>query len=130
MRKRSVVCDTPVLLYLGRIGHLDLLPALFAPIYIPEQVVLELDMGRLLRRDTVDPRNHAWATLVAVPQASIDDLPPNRLGVGECAVIAHASTDDSIIAGLDDLQARRLAETLGIRVVGTLPTLPLRTYHP
>ena len=60
MRERSVVCDTSILLYLGRIGHLDLLPALFAPIYIPEQVVLELDMGRLwLCRD------FTWPTICA-----------------------------------------------------------------
>jgi predicted nucleic acid-binding protein len=40
--KRSVVCDTTVLLYLGRIGQIDLLPALFTPVYIPEPVMLEL----------------------------------------------------------------------------------------
>jgi predicted nucleic acid-binding protein len=28
---------------LGRIGQIDLLPALFTPIYVPEPVMLELD---------------------------------------------------------------------------------------
>ncbi len=54
MSKRPVVCDTTVLLYLGRIDQINLLSALFAPVYIPEPVLLELDMGRLLRRDTPD----------------------------------------------------------------------------
>lgn len=46
MSKQPIVCDTTVLLYLGRIGQADLLSELFAPIYVPESVMLELDMGR------------------------------------------------------------------------------------
>lgn len=75
----SLVCDTTLLLYLGRIGQIDLLPALFAPIYVLDPVMLELDMGRLLRPDTLDPRDLAWITPVAVSQDIIDALPPNRL---------------------------------------------------
>jgi hypothetical protein len=50
------VCDTTVLLYLGRIGQAGLLPELFAPVFIPEPILLELDMGRILRHDTINPR--------------------------------------------------------------------------
>ena len=90
MPKRPIVCDTTILLYLGRIGQIGLLPALFDPVWVPETVGLELDMGRLLRRDTVDPKALPWATLVSVSQTMIDALPPNRLGPGELAVIAFA----------------------------------------
>jgi predicted nucleic acid-binding protein len=38
--KQPLVCDTTIPLYLGRIGQIDLLSALFAPVYIPEQVCL------------------------------------------------------------------------------------------
>jgi predicted nucleic acid-binding protein len=117
------VCDTTVLLYLGRIGRIDLLPSLFNPIRVPGSVVLELDMGRLLRRDTVDPRYLDWATLVSVSQAMIDSLPPNRLGRGEQEVIAHARAHQGVVAGLDDLRARQLAESLGLTVAGTLGLL-------
>ena len=119
MSKRPLVCDTTVLLYLGRIDQTALLPALFTPIYVPEPVMLELDMGRLLRPDTVNPREFAWATPIPVPQDAIDALPPNRLGIGERAVIAHAHIHQGYVAGLDDLQARRLAEGLGLVIVGT-----------
>jgi predicted nucleic acid-binding protein len=121
--KGPVVCDTTVLLYLGRIGQVDLLPALFTSAYVPESVMLELDMGRLLRRDTVNPRDFAWATPVSVSQDELDALPSNRLGVGEQAVIAYAYAHRSCVVGLDDLQARQLAETLGLTVVGTLGIL-------
>ena len=106
MPEHPIICDTTVLLYPSRIGLLELLPALFASIYVPEQVLLELDMGRLLRRDTVDPRNLAWATRVSVSQTMIDNLPANRLGLGERAVIAYAHAHHGTIAGLDDRQAR------------------------
>lgn len=125
MPERPLVCDTTVLLYLGRIGQLGLLPALFAPIDIPEAVALELDMGRLLRPDTIDPRGLAWAAVVAVSRDAMDSLPPNRLGTGERAVLAYACAHQDYIVGLDDLQARRLAERLGIAVVGT-PGILLR----
>ena len=85
--------------------------------------MLELDMGRLLRADTFNPRDCDWATPVAVSQGAIDALPANRLGTGERAVIAHARAHQGCIAGLDDLQARWLAEELGLAVVGTLGVL-------
>jgi predicted nucleic acid-binding protein len=121
--KRAIVCDTTVLLYLGRIGQIDLLPALFSPVYVPEPVMLELDMGRLLRLDTINSRGLAWVTPVSVSQAMIDDLPTNRLGAGERAVIAFARAQDDCMVGLDDLRARQLAEAVGLKVVGTLGTL-------
>jgi len=68
----SVVCDTSVLLYLGRIDHLFLLPRLFAEVAIPVDVARELDAGRSVRADTVDVRQKplpclptAWARVNA-----------------------------------------------------------------
>jgi predicted nucleic acid-binding protein len=121
--KRPIVCDTTVLLYLGRIGQAGLLPELFAPVCIPEPILLELDMGRILRHDTINPRELTWATPVSASHATIEALPPNRLGTGEQAVIAYAHAHDDYVAGLDDFRARQLAEAVGLRVVGTLGIL-------
>jgi predicted nucleic acid-binding protein len=121
--KQPFVCDTTILLYLGRIGQIDLLPALFALISVPEQVCLELDMGRVLRPDTINPRSLAWVEMVAVSQDMIDSLPPNRLGTGERAVIAYAQAHRGYVAGMDDLRARQLAEAIGLQVTGTLGIL-------
>jgi uncharacterized protein len=121
--KQPLVCDTTIPLYLGRIGQIDLLPALFAPVYIPEQVCLELDMGRVLRPDTINPRNLVWVELVSVSRVLIDSLPPNRLGTGERAVIAYAQAYRGYVAGMDDLRARQLAEAIGLKVTGTVGIL-------
>ena len=77
-----------------------ILPALFDPVYVPEQVMLELDMGRLLRRDTINPRDLTWVVPVSVSEEMIDGLPPNRLGAGERAVIAYARAYDNYIADI------------------------------
>lgn len=122
VRERSIVVDTTVLLYLGRIGLSDLLPAQFNPVWVPEAVTMELDMGRVLRPDTFDPHRQRWVNVVSASQSLVDGLPTNRLGIGERAVIAFAQAQGSW-AGLDDHQARQLAESMGIRVIGTLGIL-------
>ena len=96
---------------------------MFAPVYVPEAVLLELDMGGLIRRDTIEPRELDWVEIVHVSQALMDRLPSNRLGTGERAVIAYAHTHHIDLAGLDDLRARQLAEKLELAVVGTLGVL-------
>ena len=123
MNKSEVVCDTTILLYLGRISHIHLLPALFEPIVVPQTVMLELDAGRLLRADTFDPRAVNWVTSVEVAVSEMNALPSNHLGRGERSVIAYTYAHTGCIAGLDDLQARLFAEELGLKVIGTVGVL-------
>lgn len=119
----ALVCNTSPLLYLGRINHAHLRSALFAPVYVPEPVMIELDAGRLLRPDTIDPRDLAWVTRVSITPALLASLPPNRLGTGERSVIAYGQTQPGCVVGLDDRQARWLAQQLGLAVVGTVGIL-------
>jgi len=97
---------------------LDLLPAMFKGVVVPWQVVVELDMGRFFRPDTLDPRKLDWLSLTEVSRYEMENLPPNRLGIGERAVIAYALSLDSGFVCLDDLLARRLASSLGLKVIG------------
>jgi predicted nucleic acid-binding protein len=119
----ALVCNTSPLLYLGRINHVHLISALFAPVYVPEPVIVELDAGRLLRPDTIDPRTLDWVTPVSITPALLASLPPNRLGVGERSAIAFGRTQSGCTIGLDDRQARLLAQQLGLAVVGTVGIL-------
>ena len=112
-----------LLLYLDRIGQMRLLRTFFEPVCVPEMVRLELDMGRLLRPDTLEPSRLGWISLVSVDQRGLDTLPPNRLGQGEQAVIAYAKSQQGYWVGLDDRQARMLAEHLGLKVVGIIGVL-------
>ncbi|MBP1468201.1 hypothetical protein EYB53_020995 [Candidatus Chloroploca sp. M-50] len=88
------------MLYLDRIGQIGLLHALFEPVYVPELVCLELDMGRLMRPDTINPGKFNWMLAVSVDHSEQAALPPNRLGPGEQAVIAYARSREGYVAGL------------------------------
>jgi len=121
--KRSIVCDTTVLLYLGRVDQARLLTRLFERTYVPESVVAELDMGRIMRRDTIDPRELEGVQIVSVAERNVEALPPNNLGIGERAVVAYGRSNPDSWAGLDDRRARELAEDLGMDVVGTIGVL-------
>lgn len=123
MSEYTLACDTTILLYLGRIGLLDLMPAQFEEVFVPAQVALELDMGRMLRADTRAPRQFSWVRLAEVGQRQIENLPPNRLGPGERSVIAYARDHGHCVAGLDDRLARLLAKELGLEVTGVVGIL-------
>ena len=123
MSKSAVVCDTSLLLYLGRVEHQHLLSGLFESVHAPETVLLELDAGRLLRPDTMNPRKIDWIKRVTVTADEMHDLPANKLGQGEREVIAYAHAHECCLAGLDDWQARLLAEQLGVNVIGIVGIL-------
>lgn len=123
MGEQSIVCDTSLLLYLGRVKKAYLLPLLYRQVCVPEKVVMELDAGRLLRGDTIDPRMLDWATAVSVSEDQIDALPRNQLGIGEQSVIAYARLHADHVAGLDDRLARLFAEQVGLEVVGLIGVL-------
>jgi predicted nucleic acid-binding protein len=123
MANPPLVCDTSLLLYLGRVDQASILPAFFEPVYIPESVTLELSAGRLLQPDIVNPQTLEWVVSVKVTTAELETLPPNRLGLGERSVLAYALAHPGSWVGLDDRQARLLAEQLGLMPIGTVGIL-------
>ena len=115
----TIICDTTVWLYLGRTQQHSLLSSLYETIFVTEMVCLELDVGRLTRPDTLDPRQLSWVTVVKVESEEIANLPSNELGRGELSVIVSARRHHLSIVGLDDLEARKFAKNLGLKIVGT-----------
>lgn len=116
---RVVVSDSGPLICLGRLDLLRLLPALFAEVQVPEQVVLEC-ASRPQSADAVHIAaaiQQGWLT----PCGS-QPIPEGPLGRGERAAIARAQ---AIGAGVltDDQQARDYAESLQLVVIGTLGVL-------
>ena len=103
-----------------RIGRLDLVPALFDRLLLPEGVRDELFDGAEL--------DDAWTiarlpgvVLVQIRGTSVPRL-PGGLHRGEREVIAQ-SLAHSCTALLDEAPARRAARSHGLRVVGTLGLL-------
>ena len=122
---KIVVSDAGPLISLGRLDLLALLPALFAQVQVPQQVLDEcLEKPGNLDTDRIQAAvQRGWLEVCDVsPLADISDL-----GLGERAAIARAL---EIGAGLlaDDQGARQLARSRGLVVVGTLGVLVKAKY--
>ena len=116
---RFVVNASP-LIYLPQIDCLHLLRELAADVLVPEAVVEEVRAGRYRQLENPRIENVEWLNIQ--PDVSI---PPEiagwDLGAGESQVLAHtALSPEANKAVVDDLQARRCALSLGLRLVGTL----------
>jgi predicted nucleic acid-binding protein len=108
--KEAVVVDSTCLIGLERIGRLDVLPALFDPIFIPPEVAREFGTPfPWLKIDA--PTNLA---LISALKMLVDD--------GEAEAIALAREQGYRIV-LDDRQARSVASKLGLTMIGTVGIL-------
>lgn len=108
--KEPVVSDNTCLIGLERVGELDILPALFAPIMIPPEV--EHEFGS--KFSWLQTENITNSSLVTALQLAVD--------AGEAEAIALASEKGCLLIS-DDKQARAAAKTLGVKVIGTIGVL-------
>ncbi|HEX5714983.1 MAG TPA: DUF3368 domain-containing protein [Thermoanaerobaculia bacterium] len=108
--KEAVVCDSSCLIALERIGHLDLLPALFHPVQAPPAVHQEFGASpEWLRVEA--PTDRALVTALGM-----------LMDAGEAEAVALASERGWLII-LDDRQARAVARRLDLQIVGTVAIL-------
>jgi len=114
------IVNTTPLCYLHQAGILHVLPAIFGRVIVPGQVVAELSDGRTDRHDLPDPIVLPWADVRTVSPLSPQLESFVRLGAGELAVLTLALAIPGSVAIIDDLPARRVAESFGVNVTGTL----------
>ena len=118
---RIVVADTGPLNYLILIGEIDLLPALFEAVHVPDVVRVELlDEGAAegVQDWALTPPD--WLVVEPTPEP----LPPlPRLDPGERAAIALAAQLKADLLLIDDRAAVAVARANGFTVTGTLGIL-------
>lgn len=118
----DVICNTSPIQYLHQLELLYILPALAGGVIVPPAVVDELAEGRALGVNLPDLSVLDWITIrrpvseLAVPLVT-------NLGPGETEVLMLALESREAVVVLDDALARRVAETLGLRLTGTLGLL-------
>ena len=111
------------LILLGKIQQLHLIEILSPDFRIPRTVVSEIGDG------PVDDRTIKWLTQASIADHIIDtpSTPPFLaqwdLGAGETAVLSLALTESGTAVILDDLAARKFAQTFGLPLIGTLGLL-------
>jgi hypothetical protein len=118
----SVICNTSPFQYLHQIDQLHILPALAGKVIVPSAVVDELAAGRVAGVDLPDLSQLDW--IIVQSPAGQSALPLIAdLGAGESEVLMLALETPGAAVILDDMLARRVAESLNIRMTGTLGLL-------
>ena len=111
MSERAIA-DTSALIALEKINLLDVLCRIYTEIILPEAVINEFGTPPL--------KCYSTATVESpLVRLFVGDL---NLGRGESEVIALA-IETGLRVIVDDLKARRVAETLGLNITGTIGIL-------
>ena len=109
-----VVSNTGPIIALSQIGRLDLLPALFGRIFIPQAVRDELIQCRA-QVDAAD-----WIEVDSISDTSTVDVLRERLDAGESEAIALAIQLNADLVLIDEARGRRVADSRGLSYIGTL----------
>ena len=120
----DVISNSSPLQYLYQADVLDLLPALFGQVCVPEAVVAELEEGR--RRSVPLPTlaDLSWLQVRTVRNRTLLPL-VTHLGDGEKEVLVLGRELSDALLLLDDRDARRHAHALELEISGTLGVLLL-----
>lgn len=115
-----VVSDATPLNVLVRINHVTVLPRLFQTVLIPPAVERELSHTRTPPevRDWLATKPH-WLEVRAPRE--VDPTLTRDPGEREAICLAREIHAEAIL--LDDLRARRIAQRLGLHVIGTIAIL-------
>ena len=118
----TIVCNATPLINFSAIDHLDILQALFGRVMIPQAVYSETTVpGFRGTQAVLQAIDSGWLQVSPAPvvdlPATIDD------GAREAIALALTVPQPQIL--LDEQEARRVAQDLGLEVMGTLGILLL-----
>ena len=108
---RDAVTNSTCLIGLERIGRLDLLPQVFSTVFAPPAVAAEV-------RSPL-----SWLRVQAVQNAVAVTTLKTQMDAGEAEAIALAMELGDVLLILDDKKARRVAQQLNLKVIGTVGML-------
>ena len=118
----EAISNTSPLLYLYRINGIDWLPQIFTGVWTTDEVVQELQVGHMRGHSVPNPAHYPWLH-IAKAKATPSEWLALDLGLGELSVMALALENPTRVVLLDDGLARRIAQSAGLTVWGTLRVL-------
>ena len=117
-----IIADSSPLIGLARIGQLGLLPRLAKRIVVPRAVHSEVTGARTDAPGAADVAAQTWIEVLEADPAVVAPL-RILVGHGEAEAMALAQRESGAVLLMDDLRARKLAERLGLRRMGTVALL-------
>lgn len=122
MAEAIVVADSGPLIALARIGQLDVLRQLAESALVPNAVWEEVTAARPDAPGASAVREARWLKVVAAPPGAVAAL-SILVDLGEAEAIAIAASHPGSLLLADDGRARRVAERLQVRRMGTVGLL-------
>ena len=107
----TAVTNSTCLIGLERIERLDILPQVFDTVFAPPAVAKEVQAS-------LD-----WLRVKAVANPSVVTVLRTQMDQGEAEAIALALELSDVLLILDDKKARRVAQQMGMKVIGTVGML-------
>ena len=117
-----IVADSSPLIGLARIGQLGLLPKLARRIVLPRAVHAEVTAARGDAPGAAEVASQTWIEIMEADPALVAPL-LILVGRGEAEAIALAQRETAAVLLMDDLRARKVADRLGLRRMGTVALL-------
>ncbi|MGH9948690.1 MAG: DUF3368 domain-containing protein [Pyrinomonadaceae bacterium] len=108
--KEASAADSTCLIGLERVSKTDLIPQLFEPVLIAPEIAREFG------------RRMPWAIYVSAPDPNEVVALSMLVDSGEAEAIAVAIENDCLLI-TDDKQARKVARSLDLQVIGTVGIL-------
>jgi predicted nucleic acid-binding protein len=117
-----IIADSSPLIALARIGQLELLRRMARRIIVPRAVHAEVTAAKADAPGAADVAAQSW---LEVRDADLAIVAPLLIliGRGEAEAIALAQREPTAVLLMDDMRARKLADRLGLRRMGTVALL-------
>ncbi len=117
------VVDTSPLIFLAKLGHLDLLRKGADTAYMPRAVLEEVRAKPDAATQVIEHACQTWLSVRPVGDRQAAEIIQADLDLGEAEVIALAREVGADRVVMDDLDARRFASLLGLDMVCTVGLL-------
>ena len=119
---KKVFLNTSPIQYIHQLGLIHIIKELFGRVYVPAEVHEELNSGRKEGVELPNLEGMDFIKIIEPKVSSFSEL-VRDLGKGETAVILLGLENPGSLVILDDLLARRVAKSLGVKLTGTAGVL-------
>jgi len=119
---QSIVSDATTLIILGKLGRYDLLENLFSKIYIPQEVMREIDIKSDGVYEEIE-KNSLFETK-EIKDMALFELLDGILDRGESEAIVLAKELELILL-IDEKKGRGIAKNMGLSIIGLIGVLIL-----
>ena len=117
------VIDAGPLIFLAKLGRLELLRTVCDEVYVPAEVISEIHTKSDEASSAIKEATKTWLQVHEVKNRDAVNLLLADLDLGEAEAITLASENNADKIVIDDLDARRFVRRVGISAVGTIGIL-------